>query len=134
MGIAAGHEELRHDRARQLDIDLLTDVRRCGAAGDARNRRAAGVVEGVVSIGEPPGMVAGGDRPSAKWCDLEAGASMANVAPSDLIGEAQLVVAGRIQLIERPARAVGGVGVAGSPGKDEECASAGLAKVQQALQ
>ncbi len=29
---------------------------------------------------------------------------------------------------------IGGVGVAGSPGKDEECASAGLAKVQQALQ
>jgi len=29
---------------------------------------------------------------------------------------------------------IGGVGVAGSPGKDEECAKAGLAKVQQALQ
>jgi uncharacterized protein GlcG (DUF336 family) len=29
---------------------------------------------------------------------------------------------------------IGGVGVAGSPGKDEECASAGLEKVRQALQ
>jgi len=29
---------------------------------------------------------------------------------------------------------IGGVGVAGSPGKDEECSKAGLAKVQQALQ
>jgi uncharacterized protein GlcG (DUF336 family) len=27
-----------------------------------------------------------------------------------------------------------GMGVAGSPGKDEECASAGLEKVRQALQ
>jgi uncharacterized protein GlcG (DUF336 family) len=29
---------------------------------------------------------------------------------------------------------IGGVGVAGSPGKDEECAMAGLEKVKQALQ
>ena len=29
---------------------------------------------------------------------------------------------------------IAGVGVAGSPGKDEECASAGLEKVRQALQ
>ena len=29
---------------------------------------------------------------------------------------------------------IGGVGVAGSPGKDEQCAIAGLEKVRQALQ
>jgi uncharacterized protein GlcG (DUF336 family) len=29
---------------------------------------------------------------------------------------------------------IGGVGVAGSPGKDEECAMAGVEKVKQALQ
>ena len=29
---------------------------------------------------------------------------------------------------------IGGVGVAGSPGKDEQCASAGLEKVKAALQ
>ena len=44
----AGRElNLRRQRPRDLHVDLLTDVRVGGAAGDAREQRAAGRVEAV---------------------------------------------------------------------------------------
>ena len=57
-------------------------------------------------------MVARGRKHARRRVDVDAGAQMMNVSPPDLIGKTELVVSGRIQLVERLAPGIVAVVVA----------------------
>src|SRR5437763_11013944 len=94
------------DRPRGDQIQFLPDMRSGGTGGRAGNHRARRVVQRVEAICEKPIAVLKRGGPVFARLDLNGAPHMFDVLPADLIGEAVLIVRGRVKLIESTARAV----------------------------
>src|SRR5262249_53234798 len=75
---------------------------------------SARVVQRVGGCCKPPRVIASGYDEASRRADIHAAAQVMDVSPADLIGEAELVVSGRIQLVERLPPAIVAIVVAGA--------------------
>src|SRR5688500_12219093 len=112
MRVAGADHQLRRQRFRRLNVELLPDVGGGGAGRNARQQRAASGVEPGAFLVPPPRVVGGGGRYAFERNPLDTGTQVPDVAPANLVGKAVLVVRRGIQLIEGAACGVGGVLVA----------------------
>src|SRR5678816_651662 len=112
MGVASPDLKLRFVVVGRLDVHLLTDVSSSRGGSRPRDGGSARAVEGIGDARQPPRVIAAIHAPFCGGPELDAGSGVVNVPPSDLVGQAVLVVAGGIQLIESPARPVRAIPVA----------------------
>src|SRR2546422_11737138 len=94
-----------------LKIRFLADVASGAAVRDSRDESASGIEEPVMCVGKPPRAITAGHGDLRAGLQLDAGAHIVDVFPSDLIRQAQFVVTSRIELIKCLAASIGGIGV-----------------------
>src|SRR5689334_8093262 len=96
----------------RLEVCLLANVATGGSSGGSGDQCAGCVVQPVMRVGEPPGvMECRGDQLRRRF-EFDAGTRVVNVPPTDLVCEPVLVMTRRVELVECFATAVRGIRIA----------------------
>ena len=112
MTNACSDMNLAVDFVPSVEIEFLSDVPPGMARRVSQYQASRSVVDSVCSAGQPQIQILRGHRPAAMGIDGRAPAPSHDVLPSELIGDAETVVRGRIHRIERAVLAVGRIFVA----------------------
>src|SRR5207237_4492211 len=89
------------------DVNFLADVVACNSGRRSCQWCAAAAVQRVVRVIEPVSAISGSSGPAFRDYEVEPAANVSHVLPADEVGEAVLVVAGGVELVERALLVVG---------------------------